>query len=350
MARSNGGSVPASIGRSARALRAGASSSCRSAHQTRCLRARRRSLRLLRLTGDQPRPRRFLVVAVACTSGRTSSRRAAGAITSRPTAASPTSAGPCGTHRSSPSVRPGGFWGRGEPTRPGFRISSTTPVVPDGQRGSSPMSASRCPPSEPTGEGRTSLRDFGTVALCRPSRLWAGSSCCPFDLRRDRSVRLHALMGARPQVPTWVVVVGGADLDRWHRSRGGCHGSSLFVRGVAAVPAGDAFSAGQVDAIERAIAHAHSESDLLYSVFVGAPEGDLREQGRRLLGATRRRCRSVGDRRCRPRTSTPRDLDRSDRCTVSRRSGDGPRRDVHDVIVRRGRSGRRHRGRTSHAE
>jgi uncharacterized membrane protein YgcG len=51
------------------------------------------------------------------------------------------------------------------------------------------------------------------------------------------------------------------------------------------VPAGDAFSASQVDAIERAIAHAQAESDLSYSVFVGAPDGDLRDQGRRLLGA-----------------------------------------------------------------
>jgi len=54
---------------------------------------------------------------------------------------------------------------------------------------------------------------------------------------------------------------------------------------VVAVPAGEAFSGGQVHAIERAIAHAHAESGLNYSVFVGAPEGDLREQGRRLLGA-----------------------------------------------------------------
>jgi uncharacterized membrane protein YgcG len=51
------------------------------------------------------------------------------------------------------------------------------------------------------------------------------------------------------------------------------------------VPAGEAFSAGQVQAIERALDQAHSESELNYSVFVGAPEGDLREQGRRLLGA-----------------------------------------------------------------
>ena len=51
------------------------------------------------------------------------------------------------------------------------------------------------------------------------------------------------------------------------------------------MPAGEAFSAGQVDAIERAITHAYTESDLRYSVFVGAPDGDLREQGRQLLGA-----------------------------------------------------------------
>lgn len=51
------------------------------------------------------------------------------------------------------------------------------------------------------------------------------------------------------------------------------------------MPAGDAFSSGQVEAIERALAHAHAESDLDYSVFVGAPDGDLREQGRKLLGA-----------------------------------------------------------------
>lgn len=60
---------------------------------------------------------------------------------------------------------------------------------------------------------------------------------------------------------------------------------SPSVRGVVAVPAGDAFSAGQVDAIERAIDQARAESDLDFSVFVGSPEGDLREQGRRLLAA-----------------------------------------------------------------
>jgi uncharacterized membrane protein YgcG len=51
------------------------------------------------------------------------------------------------------------------------------------------------------------------------------------------------------------------------------------------VPAGEAFSAGQVQAIKRAIEHARAESDLDYSVFVGDPDGDLREHGRRLLAA-----------------------------------------------------------------
>lgn len=51
------------------------------------------------------------------------------------------------------------------------------------------------------------------------------------------------------------------------------------------MPAGDAFSGGQVQAIERAIEQAHAESGLTYSVFVGDVEGDLREQGRQLMGA-----------------------------------------------------------------
>jgi len=68
---------------------------------------------------------------------------------------------------------------------------------------------------------------------------------------------------------------------------------SPFAKGVAAVPAGEAFSAGQVDAIERAIAQARTESDLSFSVFVGAPDGDLREQGRQLLGAVDDADRSV---------------------------------------------------------
>jgi len=51
------------------------------------------------------------------------------------------------------------------------------------------------------------------------------------------------------------------------------------------VPAGEAFSGGQVDAIERAVGQAHTESGLTFSVYVGAPDEDLREYGRRLLGA-----------------------------------------------------------------
>jgi uncharacterized membrane protein YgcG len=51
------------------------------------------------------------------------------------------------------------------------------------------------------------------------------------------------------------------------------------------VPAGEAFSAGQLQAIERALGQAHAESELSYSVFVGAVDRDLREQGRQLLGA-----------------------------------------------------------------
>ena len=54
---------------------------------------------------------------------------------------------------------------------------------------------------------------------------------------------------------------------------------------MAAVPAGEAFSAGQVDAIERAIAQAHEESTLTYSVYVGAPDEDLRAYGRRLIAS-----------------------------------------------------------------
>jgi len=49
------------------------------------------------------------------------------------------------------------------------------------------------------------------------------------------------------------------------------------------VPAGDAFSAGQVAAIERALRQAEQESGLTYSVFVGSPDEDLRTYGRRLL-------------------------------------------------------------------
>ena len=58
-----------------------------------------------------------------------------------------------------------------------------------------------------------------------------------------------------------------------------------LLKVVAAVPAGDAFSGGQVQAIERAISQAHAESGLRFSVFVGAVDGDLRAQGRQLMGA-----------------------------------------------------------------
>lgn len=50
------------------------------------------------------------------------------------------------------------------------------------------------------------------------------------------------------------------------------------------MPAGEAFSKSQTLAIQRAIQHAHAESGLSYSVFVGAADGDLRDQGRKLLG------------------------------------------------------------------
>jgi uncharacterized membrane protein YgcG len=51
------------------------------------------------------------------------------------------------------------------------------------------------------------------------------------------------------------------------------------------VPAGEAFSGSQVQSIERAISQAHAESGLRFSVYVGAVDGDLRQQGRQLLGA-----------------------------------------------------------------
>jgi len=60
---------------------------------------------------------------------------------------------------------------------------------------------------------------------------------------------------------------------------------SCDTRGAVAVPAGEAFSASQVDAIERAIKQAQQESGIHYSVYVGAPDNDLREFGRQLLGA-----------------------------------------------------------------
>ena len=51
------------------------------------------------------------------------------------------------------------------------------------------------------------------------------------------------------------------------------------------MPAGEAFTASQVDAIERALAQAERECGLDYSVYVGDPGVDLREHGRRLLGS-----------------------------------------------------------------
>jgi uncharacterized membrane protein YgcG len=51
------------------------------------------------------------------------------------------------------------------------------------------------------------------------------------------------------------------------------------------VPAGEAFSGGQVQAIERALHQAAQECGLSYSVYVGAPEEDLRRYGRRLLAS-----------------------------------------------------------------
>lgn len=51
------------------------------------------------------------------------------------------------------------------------------------------------------------------------------------------------------------------------------------------MPAGEAFSTRQVQGIDRAIRQAEEVSGLHYSVFVGQVDGDLRDQGRRLLGA-----------------------------------------------------------------
>lgn len=51
------------------------------------------------------------------------------------------------------------------------------------------------------------------------------------------------------------------------------------------MPAGEPFSSRQADAIERALGQADRASGLDFSVYVGEVEGDLRELGRRLLGA-----------------------------------------------------------------
>ena len=51
------------------------------------------------------------------------------------------------------------------------------------------------------------------------------------------------------------------------------------------MPAGKAFSGRQVEDIERAISQAEQASGLHFSVYVGDVTGDLRDFGRRLLGA-----------------------------------------------------------------
>ncbi len=59
------------------------------------------------------------------------------------------------------------------------------------------------------------------------------------------------------------------------------------------MPAGDAFSGSQVQAIERALRQAEQESGLTYSVYVGSPDEDLRTHGRRLLGVLGERASSA---------------------------------------------------------
>ena len=51
------------------------------------------------------------------------------------------------------------------------------------------------------------------------------------------------------------------------------------------MPAGEAFSSGQVQSIERALHQAAEECGLSYSVYVGSPPEDLRLYGRRLLAS-----------------------------------------------------------------
>ena len=51
------------------------------------------------------------------------------------------------------------------------------------------------------------------------------------------------------------------------------------------MPAGEAFSGAQLESIDRALRQAKQESGLSFSVYVGAPDQDLREFGRRLLAA-----------------------------------------------------------------
>lgn len=51
------------------------------------------------------------------------------------------------------------------------------------------------------------------------------------------------------------------------------------------MPAGDAFSARQLDAITRALSQAEQATGLDFSVYVGDASGDLTQTGRRLLGS-----------------------------------------------------------------
>lgn len=51
------------------------------------------------------------------------------------------------------------------------------------------------------------------------------------------------------------------------------------------MPAGEAFSARQAQSIDRAIRQAEEISGLDFSVYVGPVDDDLRDHGRRLLGA-----------------------------------------------------------------
>lgn len=69
-------------------------------------------------------------------------------------------------------------------------------------------------------------------------------------------------------------------------------GSSRRLKAVAAVPAGEAFSGSQLESIDRAIQQAQKESSLTYSVYVGAPDEDLRRYGLRLLAASGERASS----------------------------------------------------------
>ncbi len=81
VARSEHRSRAAASGGPADPLRAGAASGSSPAHPAGGLRSRRWPLRLLRLAGHQPRPRRPAQPRWRCTCGRTSCRPAGGATT-----------------------------------------------------------------------------------------------------------------------------------------------------------------------------------------------------------------------------------------------------------------------------